>query len=154
MFWPNWNKKNNWTPEELSKLIYDNVSFIHDCHMRIDQYTCCDKKEFWHDDNIELIYDGTYYFFEYGDSIWELSSINGSGPDEYLYPSLNEDGNPICRIAILSGQVPEVIVLNAKNDSETIRLEVNLKRSSFFKKEIFSEDVIGAYRQQGTLFWR
>ena len=40
-------KKSVWSPDDLSQVIHDNLTFIHDCHFVVGGYHYCSHKDFW-----------------------------------------------------------------------------------------------------------
>ncbi|MBU7016174.1 MAG: hypothetical protein HXS44_01600 [Theionarchaea archaeon] len=133
-----------WSPDDLSDLIYENLAFVDDCHLRVGAYKYGDHEEFWYDTSIELQkISGEYYFTS--DSTYRVVSINGKHPDPYMFPSLNASGDPLYRIGMLSHSRPEPLVLTASDGKEETQIEIELHSSDFayFSNDIFLEDRIG-----------
>ncbi|MBU7001755.1 MAG: hypothetical protein HXS51_13390 [Theionarchaea archaeon] len=138
-------KTSTWSPDDLSRLIHDNLAFIHDCHLRIGEYTYGDHKHFWYDTDLELWKAQGAYSFILDGTTYSIVSINGECPDEYIFPSLNAGGDPIYRIGTLSqSSLPPVVVV-AQHDQEQTQFQVVLSRSDFdsFSRDIFQEDTVG-----------
>ena len=137
--------KSKWSPEDFSQLLYEHLSFIHDCHFHIGDYQYCVHEDFWHDKTLELWKTMGDYYFISDNTTYKVVSVNGRDPDEFMFPSLNAEGNPIYRIGKLSRTAPEPLVLTVYHDHEQLHIELQLYRSDFgyFSKKIFSEDTIG-----------
>ena len=138
-------KKSTWSKNALSDVIFDNLSFIHDCHLSINNNQFAIHQEFWYDTQLELHpeLDG-YLFSEKGDS-YEVVSINGEYPAPFLFPSLNKAGEPIYRIGVLSIEKPSSLRLIAINEGGEHQFNVTLKKSDFdyYADDVFSEDLMG-----------
>ncbi|MBU7015433.1 MAG: hypothetical protein HXS43_11460 [Theionarchaea archaeon] len=136
-----------WSPDDLSRLIHDNLAFIHDCHLSIGEYRYGNHKHFWYDTDLELELwkaQGEYFFILNGVT-YKVASINGGRPDEYMFPSLNAKGDPIYRMGTLSESSPHPVVVVAQHGQEQIQVQVALSRSDFdsFSSDIFREDTVG-----------
>jgi hypothetical protein len=133
-----------WSPDDLSHLIYENLTFIDDCHLKVGPYTYGNHEDFWYDTNIELQKISGEYFFT-SDFTYRVVSINGEPPDHYMVPSLNAEGDPIYRIGMLSHSRPEPLVVTVFHDQEQTQIEIELHNSDFtyFSNDIFIEDMIG-----------
>ncbi|MBU7023160.1 MAG: hypothetical protein HXS40_03250 [Theionarchaea archaeon] len=138
-------KTPTWSPDDLSRLIHDNLAFVHDCHLKIGEYTYGNHQHFWYDTDLELWKDQGEYSFILDGTTYSIVSINGECPDAYIFPSLNAEGDPIYRIGTLSESSPPPLVVGAQHDQEQTQFQVALSRSDFdsFSKDIFREDSIG-----------
>jgi len=133
-----------WSPGDLSQVIRDNLTFIHDCHLKVGAHKYGDHQIFWCDTSLEVWKSaGEYYFTK--DTTYKIVSINGEHPDEFMFPSLNAEGDPIYRIGILSQSSPQPVVLTVSCDQEQSQIEIQLYSSDFryFSDDIFQEDIIG-----------
>jgi len=137
--------KSTWSPEDFSQLIHDNLTFIHDCHLSVGGYKYGDHEDFWYDTTLEFSKVTGEYYFVSDNTTYQVVSVNGEHPDEFMFPSLNVQGDPIYRIGILSQTAPEPLALTAHHDHEQLHIKLQLYRSDFgyFSEEIFSEDTIG-----------
>jgi hypothetical protein len=136
-------KKSTWSPDDVSQVIHDNLTFIHDCHLTVGVHKYGSHKDFWYDTTLELSKSGGNYYFT-KDTTYEVVSINGEDPEPFMFPSLNVKGDPIYRIGTLSHVAPEPLVLTVYNGHEQ-HIELPLYRSDFtyFSQDIFQEDTIG-----------
>jgi hypothetical protein len=134
-----------WSPHDLSHLLYEHLTFIHDCHFRVGTYTYCSHKDFWYDTTLELSQTEGTYSFTSENVAYHVISINGEDPDEFIFPSLNAQGDPIYRVGMLSPSPPEPLVLTAQHDHEQHQFTVQLHCSDFtyFSDDLFQEDTIG-----------
>jgi len=136
--------KSMWSPDDFSQLIYDNLTFIHDCHFHVGDYQYCSHEDFWYDTQLELSKTGGEYYFT-SDNTYKVVSINGEDPGEFMFPSLNAQGDPMYRLGVLSRSPPEPLVLTAHYNHEQHQFTIQLNRSDFeyFLKDIVREDTIG-----------
>ncbi len=138
--------KSKWSPADLSRLIHEHLGFIHDCHLNVGGYQYCSHLDFWYDTSLELgKARGAYYV---SDSVeYRLVSVNGESPEEYMFPSLNAQGDPIYRLGVLSYSEPDPLVLAAHDGQAQEQFEIKLYRSDFTlyrdAKEKFGEERIG-----------
>ena len=137
--------RSTWSPDEFSQLIRDNLTFIHDCHLRVGTNAYGIHEDFWYDTTLELIKIMGNYHFISGDITYQVVSVEGEYPDGFMFPSLNAQGDPVYRIGILSQTAPKPILLEVQQDGELHTLELQLHRSDFnyFSEDIFQEGTIG-----------
>ncbi|NIT60605.1 MAG: hypothetical protein GWN00_31695, partial [Aliifodinibius sp.] len=66
-------------------------------------------------------------------------------PRPYILPSLNQQGEPVYRLGLLSTGKPLPLMLTASSDEGTRRFKVSLVNSDFdhYSDEVFREDIIG-----------
>jgi len=137
--------KSTWSPDDLSQLIHDNLTFIHDCHLNIGKYKYGDHIDFWYDTSLDLWKSMGKYYFISDNVTYEVISINEKDPEAFIFPSLNSQGDPIYRIGMLSRSSPEPLVLAAQHNHEQFQIELQLYSSDFayFSDNLFQEDTIG-----------
>ncbi|MFQ5820471.1 MAG: S41 family peptidase [Candidatus Heimdallarchaeota archaeon] len=137
--------KPQWSPEDFSQLLHDHLTFIHDCHLSIGAHKYGNHEDYWYDTSLELWKVAGEYFFSSDDTMYRVVSINGENPEEFMFPSLNAQGDPIYRIGMLSQAVPNPLELIATHDYEQHQFPIQLDRSDFvyFSDDIFREDTIG-----------
>jgi hypothetical protein len=137
--------QSSWSGDDFTRLLYENLSFIVDRHMKIEEYQFAGHADFWYDTDLELMLgDGGYRFVSDG-TTYSVVSINGGDPEPFLRPSLNQNGEPIYRLSLLSTEDPEPMLLTAASEAGERRFEIELRRSDFayYSEDIFREDVIG-----------
>lgn len=134
-----------WSPEDFSQLIRDNLTFIHDCHLTVGYHKYGNHETFWYDTTLEFSKVAGDYSFVSDNTTYQVVSVNGEHPDEFMFPSLNVQGDPIYRIGILQQTAPEPVILTAQQNHEQHQFTIQLHCSDFtyFSKDIFSEDTIG-----------
>jgi drug/metabolite transporter superfamily protein YnfA len=139
------SSQSSWSSDALSSLLHEHLHFIVDCHMRIGDYRFAGHADFWYDTRLELTlgYDG-YQFASDGDT-YTVGSINDSDPSLYVRPSLNQQGEPIYRLGLLSMEEPAPLLLNAAGKEGERPFEIKLRRSDFdyYSEDVFREDVLG-----------
>ncbi len=137
--------RDSWSRDAFSELLHDHLSFIVDCHMRIGEFQFCQHSDFWFDVELDLLPGRDGYQFTVDDSLYTLMSIDGADPHSYLFPSLNQQGEPIYRIGMLSAERPPTLPLTAMGEEGERRFEIELQRSDFdyYSESIFREDVLG-----------
>lgn len=139
------SSQSSWTSDALSRLLYKHLDFIVDCHMTIGGYRFAEHRDFWYDTQTELMPGSDGFQFASDGNIYTTISINGMDPASFLYPSLNQKGEPIYRLALLSTEKPPPLRLVAANAQGEHRFEVKLQRSDFeyYSEDVFREDVLG-----------
>lgn len=135
--------KSSWSPKGLSDLIYQNLDFIHDCHLSIGDDTLCRHKDFWYEGHLEIRMTSDGYELSLDGSEYQVFSVNEKNPEGYLFPSLNAEGKPVYRLGILSYDKPSQFSLILQNGLEQKKLEIELENSEFHSDEIFGEERIG-----------
>jgi hypothetical protein len=85
-------EKSVWSLDDLSLLIHDNLTFIHDCHFVVGGYHYCSHKDFWYDTTLALSKTAGEYSF-ISDNTYNVVSINGEDPEPFMFPSLNAQGD-------------------------------------------------------------
>ena len=137
--------KNNWTRDTLSKLIHDHLGFVSDCHLSIEDYRFAEHHDYWYDTQFEIKPDSKGFQFKDKDTLYTVVSINGENPAKFLFPSLNQGGEPIYRIGVLSKGKPETLTLAAQSDDNDREFDVKLQRSdfSYYADDVFREDLVG-----------
>jgi len=139
------SSQSSWSSNAFSSLLLDQLSFIVDCHMNIGDFQYASHQDFWYDTRLELTLEGGGYKFAADDATYTVVSINGGDPMPFIHPSLNDQGEPIYRLGLLSSAEPAPLLLTAANENGDRQFEVKLQRSNFtyFSEDIFREDVIG-----------
>ena len=134
-----------WSPEDFSQLLHDQLTFIHDCHLGIGAYKYGSHEDYWYDTSRELWKAAGEYFFSSDDTMYRVVSINGENPEGFMFSSLSAQGDPIYRIGMLSQSVPDPLELTANHDYEQHQFTIQLDRSDFvyFSDDIFREETIG-----------
>ena len=137
--------QSQWSVQSFSRLLYDNLSFITDCHLRIGDYQYADHYDFWYDTKLQLAIVDQGYQLRIEGTDYIIASVSDQDPEEFVFPSLNNQGEPIYRLGILSKTEPAPLSIEAENDTEKRNFEVELHRSDFdyYSSDIFREDEIG-----------
>ena len=137
--------KSSWSTNALSDLLYEHLNFITDCHMTIGDHRFSKHSDFLYDTKNELTLGNDGYQFIWKGSAYRVVSINGGDPDPFVYPSLNQEGDPIYRLGTLSTDKPSPLQLIAKSGEEEREFEIKLKESNFeyYASDIFREDTLG-----------
>ena len=130
-----------WSPEEVSAVIHENLTFIHDGHFVVGYHRYYTHYDFWYA-TLELTKTNGEYFFVADGVAWKVLTINGDQPEKFMFPSLNADGNPVYRVGILSQSQPESLVLTGIHQPEQKEFVIHLERSSLEPEDIFSEDIV------------
>lgn len=130
-----------WSPEDFSAVIHNHLSFIRDCHFQIGDIWYFNHKNFWHAP-VELWKTKGEYFFVFDGTLWNVIQVNGKTPEEFIFPSLNSNGEPVYRLGVLSSHLPEPLTVKAvdvpNGNEKTFEIELYHSYSRF--KGIFSED--------------
>ena len=137
--------KSSWSSKAFSSLLHDHLSFIVDCHMNIGDFQYASHQDFWYDTQLELMLESGGYQFSADGTAYTVVSINGADPAPFVLPSLNQQGEPIYRLGLLSSAEPVPLLLTAANESGERQFEIELQQSNFthFSEDIFREDIIG-----------
>jgi len=136
-------KEPRWSPDDLTQLVHEHLSFVHDCHLRLGDKNFCRHLDFWYDTSLELGKRGGEYHFISDNVQYQVVSINGQPPADFTFPSLNAQGDAIYRVAVLSYSAPEPLVLIAQDGDEQSQLEIELSSSAFHSGDKFGEERIG-----------
>jgi C-terminal processing protease CtpA/Prc len=139
------SSQSNWAGDAFSSLLYDHLSFIVDCHMRIGDYQFATHRDFWYDTELELAPGSDGYGFALDGTSYSVAAINDGDPVPFILPSLNRQGEPIYRLGLLSSGEPAPLLLTATSEAGERQFEIELERSDFayYSEDIFREDVIG-----------
>ncbi|NOR83073.1 MAG: hypothetical protein GQ526_06225 [Ardenticatenales bacterium] len=136
-------KEPRWSPDDLTQLVHEHLSFVHDCHLRLGDRSFCRHLDFWYDTSLELGKRGGEYHFISDNVQYQVVSINGQPPADFTFPSLNAQGDAIYRVAVLSYSAPEPLVLIAQDGDEQSQLEIQLSGLAFHSGDRFGEERIG-----------
>jgi hypothetical protein len=139
------SSQSSWSSNAFSSLLHDHLSFIVDCHMKIGDFQYASHQDFWYDTRLELTLESDGYEFAADGTAYTVVSINGADPAPFILPSLNQQGEPIYRLGLLSSAEPALLLLTAANETGERQFEIELQRSNFtyFSEDIFREDIIG-----------
>lgn len=139
------SSKSTWSHRAFSNLLHEHLQFIADCHLTIGEHRFSNHSDFWYDTSYELSLDEDGYRLISKGTAYQVQSINGSDPDPYLFPSLNQDGDPIYRLGVLSADKPSSLQVVGTDGEEEHSFKVNLKKSNFeyYAEQIFREDLLG-----------
>lgn len=137
--------QSSWTPQAFSGILYENLSFIVDCHTTIGEYRFAEHRDFWYDTRLELNPGNEGYQFISNGKRYTVLSINDADPASYILPSLNQEGEPIYRLGQLSAEKPAPLLLVAASEGQPRQFEIKLQRSDFdyYSEDVFREDFIG-----------
>lgn len=137
--------QSSWTTSGFSDLLVEHLAFIGDCHLKIGEHSFSDHSDFWFDSRYELSLGKAGFQLVSKGTLYEVVSINGGKPEPYIYPSLNQEGDPIYRLGILSPDPPNPLQVIGVNGAEERLFEIKLARSDFdfYAEEIFREDLLG-----------
>ena len=133
-----------WSPSELSEVIRNHLDFIRDGHVRIGDYYYSTHKDFWYNTSLEIWKTEGDSFFTDGTALWKILTVNRNSPTLYTYPSLDDEGEPVYILGVLSQSPPQPLIVYATNGPEEKSFEVHLYRSDsdFESEDIFSDTVI------------
>ncbi|MGB5843129.1 MAG: S41 family peptidase, partial [Anaerolineales bacterium] len=139
------SSQSSWSSNAFSSLLHDHLSFIVDCHMKIGDFQYASHQDFWYDTRLELTLESGGYEFAADGTAYTVVSINGADPAPFVLPSLNDQGEPIYRLGLLSSAEPAPLLLTAANETGERQFEIKLQRSNFtyFSEDIFRENIIG-----------
>lgn len=137
--------QSTWTSDAFSSLLFEHLGFIVDCHMAIGDYRLAEHSDFWYDTQLELTLRDDGYQFITEDGNYTVVSINDADPVGFMLPSLNQEGEPIYRLGLLSPGKPLPLQMIATNEDGERLFEIPLQRSEFeyYSEEIFREDILG-----------
>lgn len=131
------------TRSDLSTIFYKHLNFLHDCHLTIGEHEYETHLDYWYNTDFEVIKENQEYKFTFEDKVYTITSINNQSPDDFLYPSLNSNGDSMYRIGTLSKSAPEILELLAENNEGLGRWSVALKNSQPAYSEIYIEKEMG-----------
>jgi hypothetical protein len=139
------SSQSSWSTDAFSSLLHEHLDFIVDCHLRIGDYRYGGHRDFWYDTQSELRLGKDGYEFVSDSSTYKVISINDADPASFILPSLNQEGEPVYRLGLLSTEKPLPLILVATSGEAQQQFEIELQRSDFeyYSKDIFREDMIG-----------
>jgi len=139
------SSKSSWSSGAFSSLLHDHLSFVVDCHMKIGDFQFASHQDFWYDTRLELTLESDGYQFAADGTSYTVVSINGGDPAPFILPSLNQQGEPIYRLGLLSSAEPVPLLLTAANETGERQFEIELQKSDFtyYSEDVFREDIIG-----------
>jgi hypothetical protein len=131
-----------WSSNDLARLLYEQLGFITDRHLKIGDHQYAGHVDFWYDTHLELTPGIDGYEVEVEGKRVDVVSVNGQDPEAFVFPSLNAQGEPIYRLGTLSKTEPAPLLLLTAHDAEERQFEIALQRSDFdhFSDDIFRED--------------
>ncbi len=134
-----------WFTKDLAGLFHEELGFITDCHLNIGDYQYADHADFWYDTSLEVLLGETGYELVEGNGRYPIQSINEQEPAVFLFPSLNEQGDPIYRLGTLAKSAPPPLRLVTQDGAHAPYEEIPLEHSEFayYARDIFREDNIG-----------
>ncbi|MBU7032605.1 MAG: hypothetical protein HXS53_08740 [Theionarchaea archaeon] len=129
-----------WSPREFSDLIHEHLSFISDGHFCVGFHYYYEHEDFWHNGDVELqMIQGDYYLTS-DHMTWKVHSVNGESPPDYIFPSLNCEGEPVYIFGVLSKSLPEPLQIIATKGTEQRTFEIGLGCSDFSSGDLFLEE--------------
>jgi hypothetical protein len=139
------SSQSSWSSNAFASLLHDHLSFIVDCHMKIGDIQYASHQDFWYDTRLELTLESGGYQFADDGTAYTVVSINGDDPAPFIHPSLNQKGEPIYRLGLLSSAEPAPLLLTAANETGERQFKIELQRTNFtyYSEDIFREDIIG-----------
>jgi hypothetical protein len=137
--------QSSWSSQDLSRLLYQQLDFITDCHMNIGDYQFAGHADFWYDAELELTLGTDGYQFTADGAEYSVVSVNGQDPEAFLFPSLNAQGDPVYRVGTLSETEPAPLLLATRGEAQERQFEIALKRSdyAYYSDDYFREDMVG-----------
>jgi hypothetical protein len=136
----------SWSSDAFADLLHKHLGFIVDCHMSIGDNRYAEHSDFWYDTKFELTLEEEGYKFGADKKLYTVISVNNADPRPFLFPSLNQQGNPIYRLGQLSTTEPLPLLLMGRDeDQEERQFEIMLQRSDFdhYSADVFREETIG-----------
>lgn len=137
--------RDQWSSAQFSRLLYEHLSFITDCHLNIGGFQYAGHLDFWYDTTLELTLGADGYQATIDGIRLTVVSVNGQDPRGFIFPSLNAQGDPVYKLGTLSKTEPAPLLVAAERDTEERLLEISLQRSDFayHSDDLFREDEVG-----------
>ncbi len=130
-----------WSPENFSELIHEYLSFVQDGHFWVGHHTYYTHRDFWYDKTLELHKTEGDYYFSSDNKKWKILTINERDPEEFAFPSLNAQGEPVYVLGVLFPIEPGPLMVKALDEQGVENLfDVRLYKSDFDSMELFSEE--------------
>ncbi len=136
-------ERNRWSPDALAALLRENLSFIHDCHLRIGNVPYCSHLDFWYDDTLSFWPAADSFQFDLDGVGHQLLQVNEEAPEPFLFPSLNAAGEPIYRLGMLSYDPPPPLRLSAAAGDAPVQLELPLTTAEYNPWKKFGDQRLG-----------
>jgi len=137
------SEKGRWSPGSLARQIHEQLAFVNDCHLRLNDEPFCRRQEFWFDPHLELREEHGEFQFTLDGETHRLIEVDGAEPTTHLFPSFNVAGEAIHLLGTLSAVEPAPLLLTAWRAEQQIRLHRSLSRSEFRPRKKFADDRIG-----------
>jgi len=135
--------QSHWTVTDFSNLIHNHLNFLHDCHLSIGGKKYGSHMDFWYDQCFELKNNSGVYLFSSNDVHFNVTTVNGENPENYLFPSLNAQGEAILRLGVLSYSPPDPLIIRAQSGQQGYEWTVLLGNSPSKYSSIFMDEQIG-----------
>jgi len=128
---------------DLSAIFYRHLDFLHDCHLKIGDQVYNTHLDYWYNTEFKFNKVNQEYRFTFEGKVYTVTSINNQSPDDFMFLSINSNGESIYRIGTLSRSSPEIFELLAENDGRIGRWSVALKNTEPGYSELYMEKEIG-----------
>ena len=128
--------------EDFLDIIYINLNFIQDSHFILGGYNLCNHTKYFSSRKYEFQRDINGLYVTIDDETFYLKEVNNEDPMNYVKPSLDEEGNLIYSLGLLSDTLDIHIPINLLLESD--QSSRNTKVSLFEYKPIF-DDYINSY---------
>lgn len=129
--------KSNILIGDFLDIIYFNLKFIQDSHFIIGNRNLCNYTKYYSSRKFEFKEDINGLYTSIDNEVFYLKEVNDDDPEDYIKTSLNEDGDIIHSLGILSDTLDVHIPINILLESyESSR---NIKVSLFEYKPLFQE---------------
>lgn len=128
--------------ENFLDTIHSKLDFIQDSHFFMDKHNLCDYTYYYSSRKFEFHKDINGYYTYIDEEVFYLKEIDNNNPENYINPSLDEDGKIIYNLGILSDTEEVYIPINLLLESN--ESSKNIKVSLFEYKPIY-EDYSNSY---------
>lgn len=137
--------RTSWSLSELTGLFRKHLGFIRDCHLMIDNQKFAVHRDFWYDTAVAVERESDQFRIHMDGDWREILSINGGPPADFIFPSLNRDGQRVFRLGMLSGEDPGglQLELDAGNGARTITVPLTRSEFTHYSFKRFDRDEIG-----------
>lgn len=123
--------------ENLLHILYSNLDFIQDSHFILGNYNLCNYTKYFSSRKFEFLRDINGLYTSIDDEFFYLKEVNDEDPMDYVKASLDEEGNLIYSLGILSDTPDIHIPINLLLESD--QSSKNVKVSLFEYKPLYEE---------------
>nr|WP_281420316.1 S41 family peptidase [Tissierella simiarum] len=136
---------NSISVDEFNEILCDNLGFIQDGHLSIGSYQLSKNYNYYSNEYYNFLKDEKgYYFIESGEREY-LRQVNNKLPEEYIKKSLDEEGNIVYSLGLISDTEKFSTEVKVELESENIVSEKYITLSRYEPADVSYNKVYDTY---------